>query len=201
MVAGDYFRTASPRLENGFVGPLPKHHRRLAAVSSPAAPGVPTAFCGLQPNQRPLRVRKGQASAEDSRAPAGPVYGFPQSRPRRLTPAGFYFTPPGAGALGGTSSFRQALLEPLLMEGNMRRFLIAALFAIVPIIGPANAADGCGPGCHSTSSGACVVDGWGTGAPVWNECPAGARARPPCGYGYAWRQSMRACFPRVGPNG
>ena len=49
----------------------------------------------------------------------------------------------------------------------MRPFLIAALFAIVPsIIAPAKAAAGCGPGCHSTSSGACVVDGRGTGAPV-----------------------------------
>ncbi len=78
----------------------------------------------------------------------------------------------------------------------MRPLLIAALFAIVPIIAPANAADGCGPGCHATSGGACVVDGWGTGAPVWNECPAGARPRPPCGYGYAWSRSMRACFQR-----
>jgi len=75
----------------------------------------------------------------------------------------------------------------------MRTFLIAAVFAIVPSIGPANAADGCGPGCHSTLSGACVVDGWGT-ARVWNECPVTSRARPPCGYGYAWRRSMRACF-------
>jgi hypothetical protein len=31
-------------------------------------------------------------------------------------------------------------------------------------IGPATAADGCGPGCHSAISGVCVVDGWGTGA-------------------------------------
>jgi hypothetical protein len=31
-------------------------------------------------------------------------------------------------------------------ESGMRTFLIAALFAIVPSIGPANAADGCGPG-------------------------------------------------------
>jgi hypothetical protein len=77
----------------------------------------------------------------------------------------------------------------------MRTFLIAALFAIVPSIGPANAADGCGPGCHSTPGGACVVDGWSTGAPIWNECPAGAHPRPPCGYGYVWRPRMRACFP------
>ena len=82
----------------------------------------------------------------------------------------------------------------------MKALLIAALFAIVPGIGLANAADGCGPGCHSTPNGACVVDGWGTGAPLWNECPAGAHARPPCGYGgygyygYTWRARMRACF-------
>lgn len=60
----------------------------------------------------------------------------------------------------------------------MRTFLIAALFAIVAGIGPANAADGCGPGCHSTPGGACVVDGWGTGARIWNECPAGASLAP-----------------------
>jgi hypothetical protein len=76
----------------------------------------------------------------------------------------------------------------------MKTFLIAALFAIVPSIGPANAAGGCGPGCYSTPSGACVVDGWGTGAAIWNECPAGAHARPPCAYGYDWRPRMRACF-------
>jgi hypothetical protein len=58
---------------------------------------------------------------------------------------------------------------------QMRTLLIAALFVIIPGLGPASAADGCGPGCHSTPGGACVVDGWGTGAPVWNECPAGAR--------------------------
>jgi hypothetical protein len=77
----------------------------------------------------------------------------------------------------------------------MRTLLIAALFAIVPGIGPANAADACGPGCHSTPAGACVVDGWGTGAAIWNECPAEAHPRPPCGYGYVWLQRMRACFP------
>src|SRR5258708_39670512 len=38
-------------------------------------------------------------------------------------------------------------------ESGMRTFLIAALFAIVASIGPANAADGCGPGCHSTPGG------------------------------------------------
>jgi hypothetical protein len=80
-------------------------------------------------------------------------------------------------------------------ESGMRTFLIAALFAIVPSIGPANAADGCGPGCRGTPGGACVVDGWGTGARIWNECPAGAQPRPPCGYGYVWRPSKRACFP------
>lgn len=77
----------------------------------------------------------------------------------------------------------------------MRTILFAALFAIAPGIGPAAAADGCGPGCHSTAGGACVVDGWGsTRGPVWNECPAGAHPRPPCGSGYVWRPRMRACF-------
>jgi len=44
MLADDHFRTASQRLENGFVGPPPKHHLRLAAVSSSAAPGARAVF-------------------------------------------------------------------------------------------------------------------------------------------------------------
>ena len=58
----------------------------------------------------------------------------------------------------------------------------------------AKAANECGIGCRATASGACVVDGWGTGAPVWNECPAGTRPRPPCGEGYFWSKRHRACF-------
>src|SRR3979409_568894 len=42
------------------------------------------------------------------------------------------------------------------LEKKMRTFLVAAVFAIGPSIGPANAGDGCGPGCHSTPTGACV---------------------------------------------
>jgi hypothetical protein len=42
----------------------------------------------------------------------------------------------------------------------MRACLIAVLFAIVNSIVPASAADGCGPGCHNTPGGACVVNGW-----------------------------------------
>jgi hypothetical protein len=62
----------------------------------------------------------------------------------------------------------------------------------------ANAADGCGPGCRATAYGACVVDGWGTGAKVWNECPATSRAHPPCGGpDYVWVPNKRACFPRA----
>ena len=76
----------------------------------------------------------------------------------------------------------------------MKTCLIAALFAIVAGMGQAYAWDGCGPGCHSTPSGACAVDGWGTAAATWNECPAGAHPRPPCGRGYVWLSSMHACF-------
>ena len=75
----------------------------------------------------------------------------------------------------------------------MRMFAIGIL--TLASLGTANAAGGCGPGCHSTMSGACVVDGWGTGAAVWNECPAGgARPRPPCYYPYVWRKRYNACF-------
>ena len=76
----------------------------------------------------------------------------------------------------------------------MKTFLIMAFFVIGASISPAGASDGCGPGCHNTSGGACVVDGWGTGTAARNECPAGAHARPPCGYGYTWYPRMRACF-------
>jgi len=78
----------------------------------------------------------------------------------------------------------------------MRKNLSAAILLAGTLVGTnfANAADGCGPGCHGTESGACVVDGWSAGAHVRNECPAGARPRPPCGPGYAWRQRFLACF-------
>jgi hypothetical protein len=62
--------------------------------------------------------------------------------------------------------------------------------------GSAAAFDDCGPGCHATIFGACVVDGWGTGARVRNECPAGARPRPPCARDYFWSRQMHACFQR-----
>ena len=55
-------------------------------------------------------------------------------------------------------------------------------------------AGGCGPRCHSTIQGQCVVDGWGFLPPgARNECPAGAGAIPPCPRGFAWK--YEACFP------
>lgn len=77
----------------------------------------------------------------------------------------------------------------------MRNLFMAVLLAgTIGSTGIANAADGCGPGCHSAQHGGCIVDGWGAGAHVWNECPAGSRARPPCGVDYVWRPRLRACF-------
>lgn len=73
------------------------------------------------------------------------------------------------------------------------RLLVLAFVAVLPATS-AVAADGCGVGCHSTISGACVVDGWGTGAHVWNACPVTSRARPPCGPGYVWHRAKRACL-------
>jgi hypothetical protein len=79
-----------------------------------------------------------------------------------------------------------------LEEQRMRTLTI--LFAVtLSSIGPATAADGCGPGCHSTVSGACAVDGWGTGARIWNECPVTTRARLPCPRGFIWKPRIRAC--------
>jgi hypothetical protein len=77
----------------------------------------------------------------------------------------------------------------------MRALLVTVLVAATFVgIGVAAAADGCGPGCRATISGACVVDGWGSGARVRNECPAGAQPRPPCPSGYVWDRRKRACF-------
>jgi hypothetical protein len=82
----------------------------------------------------------------------------------------------------------------------MRKLFAAALFSGSVLLGTvvgfvaAHAADGCGPGCHSTVSGACVVDGWGfLPRGISNECPAGARATPPCPRGFVFK--YKACFP------
>jgi hypothetical protein len=72
------------------------------------------------------------------------------------------------------------------------------LMLLFAVASPANAFDSCGPGCHATVYGACVVDGWGTGARVRNECPATSHPRPPCGGpDYVWSARKQACFPRV----
>ncbi|WP_431309635.1 GCG_CRPN prefix-to-repeats domain-containing protein [Bradyrhizobium iriomotense] len=77
----------------------------------------------------------------------------------------------------------------------MRALFVTALLTVtVAGVGLAAAADGCGPGCHATIFGACVADGWGSSAPVRNECPAGAQPRPPCPSGYTWSPRKRACF-------
>ena len=75
----------------------------------------------------------------------------------------------------------------------MRTFAILLAVILSGFIPAAAAAFGCGPGCHSTISGGCVVDGWGTGAKVWNECPVTTRPRPPCPIGYVWKPRQRAC--------
>lgn len=74
------------------------------------------------------------------------------------------------------------------------RFL-AATVLLSALIGAAQAADGCGPGCHATMQGACVVNGWEVGAGGWNECPAGAHPRPPCSRNYVWSKPAKSCIP------
>ena len=76
----------------------------------------------------------------------------------------------------------------------MRQITAAILFSACLCAGSADAADECGPGCHSTVQGACVVNGWETGAGVWNECPAGAQPRPPCPQRYVWSRHARTCI-------
>jgi hypothetical protein len=84
-------------------------------------------------------------------------------------------------------------------RNDMRLGVATMLFSIGLVsihlgAGAAHAADECGPGCHSAVNGACVVDGWETGAPVWNECPAGSHPRPPCDRPYSWRKHAKTCL-------
>ena len=73
----------------------------------------------------------------------------------------------------------------------MRMLFMAVLFAgAVTAFEAANSADGCGPGCHTSAAGACVVDGWGK---VRNECPAGIGPVRPCPIGLRWKHG--ACMP------
>jgi len=67
------------------------------------------------------------------------------------------------------------------------------LFSVLP---DAWAFNGCGVGCHSTSEGACVRDGWQEGLPVRNECPATSRPTPPCGKDHRWSRRSLMCIPR-----
>jgi hypothetical protein len=77
----------------------------------------------------------------------------------------------------------------------MKTWLFVAVLTVMSMgIGPASADDACGPGCHNTVNGGCAVDGWESGARVWNECPAGAHPRPPCGEGFVWRRHAKACM-------
>jgi hypothetical protein len=79
----------------------------------------------------------------------------------------------------------------------VKKILQGSLFAAfaIAVAGGAHGADGCGTGCHTTIAGACVVDGWATGAKVRNECPTTSRARPPCnGADFVWDRTKRACF-------
>jgi hypothetical protein len=71
----------------------------------------------------------------------------------------------------------------------MRSLFVTGLIAAGALLYYATAASaGCGPGCHVSLSGACVVDGWGT---VRNECPVPSRPVPPCPFGF--RYTHGAC--------
>ena len=67
---------------------------------------------------------------------------------------------------------------------------------IFTLIEPAIAFGGCGVGCHATSAGVCVRDGWQEGLPVRNECPATARPTPPCGPYHRWNRQAMTCMAR-----
>ena len=72
----------------------------------------------------------------------------------------------------------------------MRSLFVTGLIAAGVLLYYATAASaGCGPGCHMSALGACVVDGWGT---VRNECPVPSQPRPPCPVGLKWKHG--ACM-------
>ena len=77
----------------------------------------------------------------------------------------------------------------------MRRIVVAVLFSTCLGVGAAQAFDECGPGCHSTVQGACVVNGWEVGAVAWNECPAGTHPQRPCPSRFVWNKAAKACLP------
>ncbi len=82
-----------------------------------------------------------------------------------------------------------------MMEKTMRLMFVALLFLVLPPrAGMSDSGDSCGPGCHLAPNGGCVVDGWEVGAPVWNECPAGLRPKPPCGAAFRWSRQAKACL-------
>lgn len=70
----------------------------------------------------------------------------------------------------------------------LKKLILAIMFITGLALEAANAADGCGVGCHGTVYGACVVDGWTVGV-FPNECPAAAAAlsRQLCPRGYILR--------------
>jgi hypothetical protein len=83
--------------------------------------------------------------------------------------------------------------KSMIPRGAQFGFCLIMLFAMSV---PANAWSGCGPGCHTSPSGACVRDGWEQGLPVRNECPAFTSPRPPCGdWRMKWDRRKMTCFP------
>ena len=73
----------------------------------------------------------------------------------------------------------------------MRGLFVSCLIAAGALLYySVTATAGCGPGCHVTALGACVVDGWGV---IRNECPVPARPVRPCPFGLKWKHG--ACIP------
>jgi len=73
----------------------------------------------------------------------------------------------------------------------MRSLVLALAVLVTGCVAFAGSAKAwCGPGCHVSLYGACVVDGWGT---IRNECPVPSRPVPPCPFGLKWKHG--ACMP------
>ncbi len=84
----------------------------------------------------------------------------------------------------------------MILRATQFAACLIVLSAVLAASEAAFAFGDCGPGCHTSPSGACVRDGWEQGLPVRNECPAYTAPRPPCGdWRMRWDRRKLACFP------
>lgn len=94
MLAGDHFRTASQRLENGFVGPPPKHYRRRSQRESAARYEKQATTARTRSGPKPPENSSKSIPAPRTRAVilSAIMFEIPSSNGERLWPARFRVT-------------------------------------------------------------------------------------------------------------